>query len=136
MHAIAVLPLVAVIVLVVLGFGLFGFGAQQRLTVGDRDLVVVGMDFTEGEETVTVPAVFDEGSLKGRFDAGYASEIDVSFELLLVLRFKIKFFDAVTANDDNPCFLRVGGVYKHFVGHYFFSPRQPPTEAAGHTALP
>ena len=54
----------AVFVLVVLFLGLGGFGAKQRLPVGDRDLVVVGMDLTEGEEAVTVPAIFDEGSLE------------------------------------------------------------------------
>jgi hypothetical protein len=87
------------------------------------------MDFTEGKETVPVPAIFDKGCLKGRFDACYASEIDVSFELLLVLGFKIEFFDTVTANDDDAGFLRVGGVYQHFVGHYCVSPRQPPGAA-------
>ncbi|WP_366664659.1 hypothetical protein [Mesorhizobium sp.] len=88
------------------------------------------MNFTEGEKTVTVAAIFDKGRLKGRLDAGYAGEIDVSFELLLVLGFKVEFFDAVTANDNNACFLRVGGVYQHLVGHYFVSSRQP-SAAAG-----
>ena len=83
--AIAVAALVGVAVLVVLGFGSLGLGAQQRLTVGDRDLVVVGMDFAEGQETVAVAAIFDEGGLKRRFDARHARQIDVSFELLLVL---------------------------------------------------
>ena len=79
------LPRLALLVLVVLVLGLLGLGAQQRLPVGDRDLVVVGMDFAEGEEAVTVPAIFDEGSLERRFYAGDPREIDVSFELLLVL---------------------------------------------------
>ena len=109
--AIAVLAIFAIAVFVVLFLGFGRFGTQQRLSIRDRNLVVVWMNFAEGEETVTVPAVFDEGSLKGRFDTRYAGEIDVSFELLLVLRFKIKFFDTVTADYDNPCFLRVGGVY-------------------------
>ena len=43
------------------------------------------MNFAEGEEAVTVPAIFDEGGLKRRFYAGDPREIDVSFELLLVL---------------------------------------------------
>ena len=83
--AIAVAALVAVAVLIVLGFGCLGLGAQQRLTVGDRDLVVVGMDFAERQETVAVAAIFDEGGLKRRFDARHPRQIDVSFELLLVL---------------------------------------------------
>ena len=39
-------------------------GLDQRLTVGDRDLVIVGMDFAEGQEAVAVATVFDEGCLQ------------------------------------------------------------------------
>ena len=51
-----------------IGFGLglgfrLGFFAQQRLPVGDRDLIVVGMDFAEGEEAVAITTVVDEGRL-------------------------------------------------------------------------
>ncbi len=129
--AIAALAVVAFAVLVLFVLGFLRFSAQQGLTVGDRNLVVVGVYFTEGEETVTVAAIFDKGCLKGGFDARYAGEVDVSFELLLVLGFKVEFFDTVTANDDNTCFLRVGGVYQHLVGHYFVSPRQPSDAACG-----
>ena len=65
--AIAVLAILSVLVFFFL-FGGLGFGAQDRLTVGDGDLVVVGVNFTEGEETVTVSAIFDECCLKGWFD--------------------------------------------------------------------
>src|SRR5690606_34562488 len=41
---------------------------DQRLPVGDGDLVIVGMDFGEGEETVAVAAIFDKGSLQRGFD--------------------------------------------------------------------
>src|SRR5262249_57266997 len=43
---------------------LFG---DQRLPVGDRDLVVVGMDFAERQEAVAIAAVFDERRLQRRF---------------------------------------------------------------------
>ena len=43
---------------------------DQRLPVGDRDLVVVRMDFREGEEAVAVAAVVDERRLERRLDAG------------------------------------------------------------------
>ena len=59
--------------------GIFLFLAQERLPVGDRDLVIVGMDFREGEETVAVAAVIDEGRLQRRFDARHLGEIDVAF---------------------------------------------------------
>ena len=39
---------------------LFG---QKRDAVGDRDLVVVRMDFRKGEEPLPVPAIFDESRL-------------------------------------------------------------------------
>ncbi len=56
--------------LVVLG-GLFGRGSavlrglllEQGLTVGDRDLVVVGMNFGKGQEAVPVATVIHEGRL-------------------------------------------------------------------------
>src|SRR5690606_15127196 len=73
------------VLLLVLGLRRFLLGAQQRLPVGNRDLIVVGMDFAEGKEAVPVPAIFDESCLKGRLDPRDAGEIDVSFELLLVL---------------------------------------------------
>ena len=40
---------------------LFG---QQRLAVADRDLVIIGMDFTEGQEPVAIAAVVDERRLQ------------------------------------------------------------------------
>ena len=121
-----------IMIIVILGLaGLFRLSFQQRLPVRNRDLIVVRMNFTKGKEAVPVPAIFDEGSLERRFYPRNTSKVDVPFKLFLVLRFKIKFFDAVTANDDNPCFLRVGGIYEHFVGHYFLSPRQPGAEATG-----
>jgi hypothetical protein len=39
-------------------------GFDQGLAVGDRNLIIIGMDFAEGQETVTVAAVFDEGGLQ------------------------------------------------------------------------
>ena len=83
--AIALAALVGVSLVVVLVLGGLGLGAQQRLTVGDGNLVVVGMDFAERQETVAIAAIFDEGGLERRFDARHARQIDVSFELLFVL---------------------------------------------------
>ncbi|EGP07439.1 hypothetical protein CSIRO_3172 [Bradyrhizobiaceae bacterium SG-6C] len=39
-------------------------GLDKGLTVGNRDLVVVGMDFAEGQEAVPVTAILDEGGLQ------------------------------------------------------------------------
>jgi hypothetical protein len=76
--AIAVLAIVAFALVVVVRCG-FGFSAQQRLPVRDGDLIVDRLNFTEGEETMPVSAVFDKRRLKGRFYPGYPGEIDVSF---------------------------------------------------------
>jgi hypothetical protein len=92
-------------------------GLDQCLTVGDRDLVIVGMDFAEGEKAVTVAAIFDEGSLQRRFDPRHLGEIDIAAQLFALRGLEIKFFDAVAAYHDDPGLLRVGGVDQHLVGH-------------------
>ena len=52
----------------VVGIGVGGalvtlFLLKQGLPVGDRDLVVVGMDFRKRQEAVAIAAVIDEGRL-------------------------------------------------------------------------
>ena len=44
--------------------GVLGLLPQQGLAVGLRDLIVIGMDFREGQEAVAVTAVIDERRLK------------------------------------------------------------------------
>ena len=92
-------------------------GLDQGLTVGNRNLVVVGMDFTEGEEAVAISAVFDERGLKRGFNARDLGEIDVAAQLLALGGFEIKFLDAIAADHDDPGLFRVGGIDQHFVGH-------------------
>ena len=93
-------------------------GLNQRLTVGHRDLIVVRVDFTEGEEAVAVAAVFNERGLERGLHACDLGEIDVTAKLLALRGFEIKLFDAIAANHDNPGLLRVGRVDQHFVGHF------------------
>jgi len=93
-------------------------GLDQRLTIGDRDLVIIGMNFAEGEEAVAIAAIFDEGGLQRRFDARDLRQIDVAAQLFALRGLEIKFFDAVAANHNDPGLLRVGGIDKHFVGHF------------------
>ena len=90
---------------------------DQRLTVGDRDLIIVGMDFAEGEEAVAVAAIFDEGRLQRRLYPRDLGEVDIAAQLLALGGFKIKFFDAVAADHDDPGLFRVGGIDQHLVGH-------------------
>ena len=93
-------------------------GLDQRLTVGDRDLIVVRMDFAERQEAVAVAAIFDERRLQRRFYARDLGEIDIAAELLALGSLEIKFFDAVAADHNDPGLFRVGGVDQHLVGHF------------------
>ena len=93
-------------------------GFDQCLTVGDWNLIVVGMDFAKRKEAVPVSAVFDKGSLQRRLNAGDLGQIDVAAQLLALGRFEIKFLDAIAADHDDPGLFRVGGVDQHFVGHF------------------
>ncbi len=61
-----------------LRLGIGAFLGQQRLPVGDRDLVVVGMDFRKRQESVAVAAVVDEGGLQRGLDAGDLRQIDIA----------------------------------------------------------
>jgi hypothetical protein len=107
----------------ILGFFLgFAVGAlvglDQRLPVGDRNLVVIRMNFAEGQKAVAVAAVFDEGGLQRRLYARYLGEIDVSTQLFALGGLEIKLFDAIAADHDDPGLLRVGSIDQHFVGHF------------------
>lgn len=92
-------------------------GLDQCLTVGDRNLVVVGVDFAESEKTVAVATVFDEGGLQRRFYARDLGEVDVATKLLALRSLEIKLFDAIAANHDDPGLFRVGRIDQHFVWH-------------------
>ena len=93
-------------------------GLDQRLAIGDRDLIIVRMDFAEREEAVAVAAVLDEGRLQRRLDAGDLGEIDIAAQLLALGGLEIKFFDAIAADHNDPGLFRVGGIDQHFVGHF------------------
>ncbi|CUS45344.1 hypothetical protein MGWOODY_Smn815 [hydrothermal vent metagenome] len=50
--------------------GVLGLFAQQRVAIFLGDLVIIGMDFRKGEETVAIAAVIDERRLQRRLDPG------------------------------------------------------------------
>ena len=83
-----------------------------------RDLVIVRMDFVEGQEAVAVAAVLDEGRLQRRLNARHLGEIDIAAELFSVgWLSKSKSSTRFPSSDDHPGFFRVGGVDQHFLGH-------------------
>ncbi len=119
-----------------LGFGLFflfdqrpigfGLGAFERsfffdelFAIFERDLVVVGVDFREGQKAMAIAAIIHEGRLKRRFYAGNFCKIYVSGDLPLGYRLKIKFVDFISFDNHDAGFLRVGGIDKHFLRHSF-----------------
>ena len=51
---------------------------DQGLPVGDRNLVIIGMDFAESEKSVTIAAVIDKGGLQRRLDARHFGQIDIA----------------------------------------------------------
>jgi hypothetical protein len=98
-------------------FGLFfsfAVGAfvrlDQRLAIGDRDLIIVRMDFAEGQKAVAVAAIFDEGGLQRRLYARDLGEIDISTQLLALGSLEIKLFDTIAADHNDPGLFRVGGI--------------------------
>src|ERR1700722_7279714 len=102
-----------------LGLAMGAFvGFDQRLAIGDRNLVIVRMNFAEGQKTVPVDAVLDEGGLQRRLYARDLGEIDVAAKLLALSGLEIKLFDAIAADHNDPGLFRVGGIDKHFVGHF------------------
>jgi len=102
-----------------LGFAMGAFvGLDQGLTVGDRDLVIVGVDFAEGQEAVAVAAIFDEGGLQRRFYACHLGEVDIAAQLFALGSLEIKFLDAIAADHNDPGLFRVGSIDQHFVGHF------------------
>jgi len=102
-----------------LGFAMGAFvGLDQRLTVGDRNLIIVGMDFAEGQEAMAVAAILDEGRLQRRFYPCDLGEVDIAAQLFALGSFEIKFLDAIAADHNDPGLFRVGSIDQHFVGHF------------------
>ena len=90
---------------------------DQPFAIGDRDLVIVGMDFGEGQEAVAVAAVFHERRLERRFDADDLGEVDVALEGLAARGFEVEFLEAGSIDDDHAGLFGMAGVYQHAAGH-------------------
>ncbi len=97
--------------------GMLGLLAQQRVAVGLGDLVIIGVDFAEGEEAVAIAAVIDERRLERRFYPGDLGEIDIAFELLVLGGFEVKLLDPVSFDDRDPGLFRVARIDQHAHGH-------------------
>ena len=100
-----------------LAFSVSLFFGNQRKAVGHRNLVVIGVDFVERQETMAIAAIVNERRLKRRFYPCYFCEVDVASKLAAGLGFKVEFLNLVSVNHHNAGFFRVGGVDKHFLSH-------------------
>jgi len=93
------------------------FVGDQRLPVGDRDLIVIRMDFRERQEAVAVAAVVDEGGLERGLYPRDLGEIDVAAQLAAVRGLKVEFLDPVAAQHHHPGLLRMVVSMSILFGH-------------------
>ena len=63
-----------------------GFLLKKRLSVGDRNLVIVRMNFGEGQKAVAIAAIVDESGLERRLYAGDLGKIDIPAQRSLACR--------------------------------------------------
>ncbi|KZB97346.1 hypothetical protein AU375_06462 [Methylobacterium radiotolerans] len=117
-------PAATLLALAVL-LGVAGLLLEERLPVGQRDLVVVGMDLVEGQEAVAVAAILDERRLERRLNPGDLGEVDVAAQLAPVGGFEVELLDPRPVDRDDPGLLRVHRVDQHFVGHVGLSAWRP-----------
>jgi hypothetical protein len=87
--------------------GFFFLLGEQRHAVGDGDLIIIGVDFREGQKALPVAAILYERSLKRRLHARDFRELDFSFERPLGGGLEIKFLDLLAVQYDNPGLFRV-----------------------------
>jgi hypothetical protein len=90
--------------------GMLRLFAKQRIAVRLRDLIIIRVDFAEGQEAVAIAAIIDERRLQRRFYPGDLGEIDIAFELFVLSGFEVKLLDPVSLDDCDPGLLRVARV--------------------------
>ncbi len=106
--------------------GVAGLVLKERLPVGQRNLVVVGVDLAEGEEPVAVAAILDEGGLERGFDPRHLGEIDVAAQLTPIGSLEVEFLDPRSVDRDDPGLFRVHRIDEHLVvGHDDLSTWRP-----------
>ncbi|MNR14615.1 hypothetical protein D3C85_1311000 [compost metagenome] len=86
---------------------------HDGFAVGDRDLIIVGVDFVEGQEAVTIAAVLDEGRLEAGLYASDLGEVDVAAKLAAGRGFEIEFLNLASVHDGDAGFFRVRRIDQH-----------------------
>jgi hypothetical protein len=80
------------------------------------------VNLAEGEETVPIAAVVDEGGLQRRLDASNLGEVDVTLYLFLGRRLEIELFETVAVENHHPRLFRVSGIDEHAFCHSGITP--------------
>src|SRR5262249_20799442 len=97
--------------------------ADQRFTIGDRDPVVIGMDFAEGQEAMAIAAIFHEAGLERGLHPRDRGELHVACERPAAGYFDVELFKFPAVQHRDPGLLRVGGIDQHCFGHAYGTPR-------------
>src|SRR5260370_6858547 len=75
---------------------------DQRLPVGDGNLVVIRVDFAERQKTMAVAAIVYERPLERRLDPRHFGKGDVASQLAAAFPFEIQFLKPVSPQPDPP----------------------------------
>ncbi len=110
-------------------------GVKGRLPIGNRDPIIVGMDFAEGEEAVAVAAIFDERRLQRRLDARHLGEIDVALYLFFSGGLEVKFFEPLAVQYNDPGLFRMRRIDEHALCHSLQLRGTPPHAREERAAL-
>ena len=86
---------------------------HNGFAVGDGDLIIIRMDFAEGEEAVAVAAVLHESSLQAGLYANDLGKIDIAAKLALRAGFKVEFLDLTALDDGDPGLLGMRRIDQH-----------------------
>ena len=123
-------------------FGLFPFplGAlrgllgKQSFAIGNRDLVVVGVDFVKGEKAVAIATVIDEGGLQRWLDACHLRQIDIALQLTTGGNLDIVILNPGSVEHHNPGLFRVRRIDEHGLAWHAensIAPQQAPARGPG-----
>jgi hypothetical protein len=85
--------------------------SQQRLTVGDRDAVIIWVNFAKRQKPMPITAIIDKRRLQRRLDPGDLGEVNIAFEVALTTGFGIELQQLLVFHDDHARLLRVAGIY-------------------------
>ncbi len=96
---------------------LLGFHLDQALTIGDRNLIVVRVNFAERQEAVAIAAIFHKCGLQAGLYANNLGEVDIALELPFRRCLDVEIFKSGTVQHHHAGLFRVGGVDQHALRH-------------------